>query len=166
MMKRKKALKMVVVMTMVLTMMFGTTVSAKENVETVPVEAAGVNASSTIVGPDGNTYTYLGTATRNGSTNYPVEGLLSQLITASGKYHLYFYCPNNNRRDLVQGTVTATPMSGGTVETFTFTNYSKEIIEIDLSNLKGDGLYRIKYSIYAYGTSNSGKVYYRVTQER
>lgn len=165
MLKSKKLLRLSVVLTLIFTMLFGTTAFAKEASAVASIETSSASASSTIVGPDGYTYTYLGTATRNGATNHPVEGHYTQLITASQKVHIVFYCPNNNRKDLVQGEVEAIPMMGGTVEKYSFLNYSNEVSDINLSNLPGTGPYRIDFSIYAIGTSNSGAVYYRVYQD-
>ncbi|MDE6847018.1 MAG: hypothetical protein K2J99_14825 [Lachnospiraceae bacterium] len=167
MIQRKKFMSTLMVLTLVLSMMIGTTAFAKEDVpygDAVSVET--MAAASTIVGPDGNTYTYLGTATRNGADNNPVEAVLRQTIVASAGYHVVFYCPNNNRRDLIQGTLTASPVMGGTVESFSFTNYGNEIYDIDLSNLPGSGPYVLRVKAYAYGTSNQGRVYYRVYQSR
>lgn len=165
--KSKRFLGSLLVLSLVFSMMMGTTVFAKEgNAEevTIAVDNESTRASSTIVGPDGNVYNYLGTATRNGAYNYPVEAMLRQTISASDGWHIAFYCPNNNRLDLVQGKVTATPVLGGTVQTFSFLNYSNEISDINLSQLSGTGLYRINIRVDATGTSNSGEVYYRVYQ--
>ena len=126
--------------------------------------ASSTKASGTIVAPDGNTYTYLGTATRNGATNNPVSAYLTTPISALDTLHIVFYCPNNNKQDLVQGTVTATPVSSGTTQTYTFMNYYNEIATIDLSNLPGTGQYNITIVINAIGSSNKGDVYYRLYQ--
>ena len=123
-----------------------------------------VAASSTIVGPDGNVYTYLGTATRNGATNHPVTATLATTVTASDNYHIKFYCPNNNKKDLVQGTITATPVSSGSTQTYSFLNYFNELADIDLSTLSGTGYYQISISVYAIGSSNQGDVYFRLPQ--
>lgn len=165
MLKSKKFFSSLLVLSLVFSMMIGTTAFAQEsNTETeiVAVDNENARASSTIVGPDGNVYNYLGTATRNGAYNYPVEAMLRQTIGASDGWHIVFYCPNNNRKDLVQGKVTATPVLGGTVQNFSFLNFYNEVSDIDLSQLSGTGLYRINIKVDAIGTSNSGEVYYRV----
>lgn len=168
MLKSKKILSSLLILSLVFSMMIGTTAFAQESnteTETVAVEAENARASSTIVGPDGNVYTYLGTATRNGANNYPIEVMLRQTIRASDGWHIAFYCPNNNRRDLIQGKVTATPVMGGTVQTYSFLNYYNEISNIDLSQLPGVDLYRIKIRADAIGTSNRCDVYYRVYRQ-
>lgn len=168
MLKSKKFFSSLLVLSLIFSMMIGTTAFAQESnteTEAVVVEDENARASSTIVGPDGNVYSYLGTATRNGAYNYPVEAMLRQTISASDRWRIAFYCPNNNRRDLIQGKVTATPVLGGTVQTFSFLNYYNEVSVIDLSQLSGSGLYRINIKVDAIGTSNSGDVYYRVYKQ-
>lgn len=167
MLRSKKVFSSLLVLSLIFSMMIGTTAFAQEsnaqesNTETVAVVDENARANDTIVGPDRNVYYYLGTATRNGATNYPVKVMLRQTISASEGLHIAFYCPNNNRKDLIQGKVIATPVMGGTVQTFSFLNYYNEVSDIDLSQLSGTGLYRINIEVYAIGTSNSGAVYYR-----
>lgn len=165
-MKRSRVfLNLMIMMTLVFSMMLGATAFAKETnagTEVMAVETADTRASSTIVGPDGYVYQYLGTASR--SNNRPIEVMLNQTITASDGVHIVFYCPNNNRTDLVQGKVTVTPVLGGTVQTFSFINFYKEVSDIDLSELSGTGRYRIEIKVDAIGTSNKADVYYRVYQ--
>lgn len=157
--KSKKMLSSMLVLSFVFSLMLGTTVFAKE-AEAAAVTATEARAGDTIVGPDGNVYYYLGTADRQ--SNRPVEAMLSQTIAASDKAHIAFYCPNNGRKDLIQGKVTATPVLGGTVQTYSFINFYNEISVIDLSNLPGVGRYRINITVHAIGTSNKGAVYYRI----
>lgn len=165
-MKNKRNMSALLVLTLILSTMIRTTSFAKENapceaVTVVEAEETTV-AASTIVGPDGNTYEYLGTATRGNA----IEVLLRRTVTAADKYHIVFYCPNNNRKDLVQGTLTASPVLGGTVEEFSFTNFANEIRDIDLSNLPSNGPYVLRVKAYVYGTSNKCDVYYRTYQTR
>lgn len=156
--KKKRFLSVLFMMTLVFSMMLGTTVFAKEvDTEIGTNEETDTRAANTIVGPDGNVYTYLGTA-----SNSPIQVMLSQTISASDRVHIAFYCPNNNRNDLVQGKVTATPVLGGTVQTFSFLNFNKEVSDIDLSELPGTGKYRINIRVDAIGASNRGDVYYRL----
>ena len=144
----KRKFSLVLVFAMVVSILYGTSTNAI--------------AASTITASDGNTYTYLGVAKYAPPYNYPVEGSLNQSISASDKVHLAFYCPNNNRRDLVQGTVTATPVLGGTAQTYSFLNYYNEIADINLSTLNGSGLYNISYKIESIGSSNQATIYYRI----
>lgn len=161
--KGKRFLSVLVIMTLMFSMMLSTTAFAKEvdeEIETATVKATDIGVASTIVGPDGNVYQYLGTAIRGNS----LEVMLSKTYSASDGVHIAFYCPNNKRTDLVQGKVTATPVLGGTVQTFSFINYYNEISDIDLSELSGTVKYMIKIRVEAIGTSNKGNVYYRVYQ--
>lgn len=163
--KGKRFLSALVIMTFVFSMMLGTTAFAKEidaADENAAVETADARASSTIVGPDGYVYQYLGTADRQNSR--PIEAMLRQTISASDGVHIVFYCPNKNGNDLVQGKVTAIPVFGGTVQTFSFLNFYNEVSDINLSNLSGTGKYRIEIRVDAVGTSNKGDVYYRAYQ--
>lgn len=122
-------------------------------------EVSSALAASTITAPDGKTYTLLGTVTRG----YTLTASLNSTITASDNYQLKFYCPNNDRKDLVQGTVTASPiLGGGTQQTYSFINFYNPLSTIDLSTLPGTSRYTINIAIYAIGTSNQGTVYYRI----
>lgn len=123
-----------------------------------------LNASSTIVGPDGEIYTFLGTATRNGAINNPISAYLPVPVSAADGVYIVFYCPNDNKKDLVQGNVTATPVLSGTTQTYSFMNYYNELATINLSNLPGSGQYNITITINAIGSSNKGDVYYRLHQ--
>lgn len=124
-------------------------------------EVSSAVAASTITAPDGKTYTLLGTVTRN----YPLKASFNSTVTASDNVQLKFYCPNNNRLDLVQGKVEALPFLGGTVQTYSFINYYDPLSTIDLSTLPKTDRYRISMVIYAIGTSNQGTVYYRIEQK-
>lgn len=124
-------------------------------------KSTNVMAASNITASDGNVYTYLGVAKYVSPYNYPIEGSLNQSITASNNFHLVFYCPNNNRRDLIQGTITAKPVLGGKTQTYSFLNYYNEISDINFSNLNGSGLYNISFKIESIGSSNQATVYYR-----
>ena len=165
-MKSKRHLSTLLALALVLSTMMGTTAFAKESVtceDAVVDEAEQTTAEArSIVGPDGNTYENLGTATRA----YPIEALLRRTVTTSDGYHIVFYCPNNNKKDLVQGTLTASPVLGGLVEEFPFTNFGNEIRDIDLSNLSNNGPYILRVKAYVYGTSNKCDVYYRTYQTR
>lgn len=165
MLKFKKNLCLMFALLFAFSMLSGTTVFARDidtKAETIAVGNKNARASSTVVGPDGNLYSYIGTATRNGAKNYPVDVLLRQTIKGSDRWHIAFYCPNNNRMDLIQGKVTVTPVLGGTVQTFSFLNYANEISNIDLSKLSGVGSYKINIRVDAIGTSNRGEVNYRL----
>lgn len=118
-------------------------------------------AASTITAPDGKTYTLLGTV-RRGTT---LKTMLRSTVRASDNVQLKFYCPNNNKNDLVQGNVSAVPIFGGTAITFSFMNYYDPLSTIDLSTLTGTTPYRIEISINATGTSNQGTVYYRTEKK-
>lgn len=162
----RKMLSKLLVVSFVLSMLMGMTAFAAECDGKLisSTESEVIAASSTVVGPDGNIYSYLGTATRNGAINNPVTASLSTTITASDNYHIVFYCPNNNRMDLIQGKVTAIPVLGGTSQNYSFINNYNEISTINLSNLPGSGRYRVNITVNAIGTSNRGDVYYRIYQ--
>ena len=131
----------------------------KPNFTTKNQEVSSTLAASTITAPDGKTYTLLGTVTRG----YTLKASLNTTVSASDNYQLKFYCPNNGRKDLVQGTVTATPfLSSGTQQTYSFMNFYDPLSTIDLSTLPGTIQYRINIAIYAIGTSDQGTVYYRI----
>lgn len=146
--KIKRKFSLVLVFAMVVSILYGTSTNAR--------------AASTIIASDGNIYTYLGVAKYVPPYNYPIEGSLNQSIAASDNFHLVFYCPNNNRRDLVQGTVTAKPVLGGKAQTYSFLNYYDEIADINFSTLNGSGLYNISFKIESIGSSNQATVYYRI----
>ena len=119
------------------------------------------NAASTITGPDGNTYTYIGDAKYVSPTNKPLTFSLNG-IKASNNVHIVFYCPNNSRHDLAQGTAVATPVSNGTTKNYSFINYFDEINEMDFSTLSGTGTYNISFQVDSIGTSGKVSVYYRI----
>ena len=92
-MKSKRHLSTLLALALVLSTMMGTTAFAKESVtceDAVVVEAEQTTAEArSIVGPDGNTYENLGTATRA----YPIEALLRRTVTTSDGYHIVFTAP-------------------------------------------------------------------------
>lgn len=151
------------VLSMILSMMIGKTSYAKENVSGVDVAVVETDqvaaATSTIVGPDGKTYTYLGTATDDN----PLDVLLQQTIGGvSDYYYIAFYCPNNNGIDLIDVSLIASPVLGGTVVKYEFTNIRNEIYNINSFEPMRNGSYKLRVKAYAYGASKQGSVYYRI----
>lgn len=72
------------------------------------------------------------------------------------------YCPNNNGRDLVDGTVLLTPTSGGSPTGCYFINDYYQVANINLNFLNADGTHRITIKASAVGDSGSVRVYYRL----
>lgn len=163
----KKFLKGLVISTLIFCMTCIPVLASEKPLEVKPdsttknQEVSSAVAASTITAPDGKTYTLLGTVTRG----YTLKASLTSTVTASDNVQLKFYCPNNNRKDLIQGTVTAIPVLGGTQQTYSFMNFYDPLSTTDLSTLSGTSRYRIEIAIYAIGTSNQGTVYYRVEQK-
>ena len=75
-------------------------------------------------------------------------GIISK--TSSSQFTIRM--PNNNNKDLVQGTVYFIPMSGGTS-----VNYSREEYSLNLSGLS-NGIYMVKIDGAAVGTSGSATI--------
>ncbi|MGC6176757.1 hypothetical protein [Lacrimispora sp. 38-1] len=163
----KKFLKGLVISTLIFCMTCIPVFASEKTLEVKPdsttknKEVSSAVGASTITAPDGKTYTLLGTVTRG----YTLKASLTSTVTASDNVQLKFYCPNNNRKDLIQGTVTAIPVLGGTQQTYSFMNFYDPLSTTDLSTLSGTSRYRIEIAIYAIGTSNQGTVYYRVEQK-
>lgn len=65
--------------------------------------------------------------------------------------------PNNNNKDLVQGTVYFIPMSGGSSINYSYANYAMEEYSLDLSRLP-NGIYMVKIDGAAVGTSGTARV--------
>lgn len=65
--------------------------------------------------------------------------------------------PNNNNKDLVQGTVYFIPMSGGSSVNYSYANYAREEYSLNLSGLS-NGVYMVKIDGAAVGTSGSATV--------
>lgn len=161
----KKFLSILTLFALIFTLSSSTVFASEKPLEVKPnftsksQEVSSTLAASTITAPDGKTYTLLGTITR-GNT---LTTFLSSTYSGSDNYQLKFYCPNNDRKDLVQGTVKATPFLGsGKQQTYSFMNFYDPLSTIDLSTLPGTTRYRINISVYATGTSNQGTVYYRL----
>lgn len=78
-------------------------------------------------------------------------------MSVTSSSHFTIIMPNNNNKDLVQGTVYFIPMSGGTSTNYTYGNYVLEEYSLDLSKLS-DGIYMVKIDGAAVGTSGSANI--------
>lgn len=82
----------------------------------------------------------------------------TETVTSSST--LILTMPRDNGRSLVQGKVYFLPLaSNGTQYTFSFSNYSKEVQEIDLSGVE-PGKYIVKVEAASVGTNTNVYVYY------
>lgn len=162
--KRKKYLSVLLMLALIMSLITETAVYAQEdNAESVELSICNDNsslASSYEIGPDGNVYYYVGTAV----TGNRLEVNLSQTIRTSEGWYIGIYCPNNNGRDLVDGTVLLTPVSGGSPTSSYFINDYYQVANINLNFLNADGLHRITIKASAVGDSGSVRVYYRLYQ--
>lgn len=100
-------------------------------------------------------YTLVGTFNRTPQTYY----LGTTPVRSTSTFQLYL--PNENRQDLIQGTVTFTPVGGGTAKEFGFMNFSSEYKTFDLSELT-PGTYQVRVYASAFGTSNKATAYYKM----
>ena len=80
-------------------------------------------------------------------------GIISK--TSSSQFTIRM--PNNNNKDLVQGTVYFIPMSGGTSVNYSYANYAREEYSLNLSGLS-NGIYMVKIDGAAVGTSGSATI--------
>ncbi|SER69528.1 hypothetical protein SAMN04487884_10992 [Butyrivibrio fibrisolvens] len=124
----------------------GTTVFAQEAEENI------TNNTVTRSVPSG--YTFVATYSRTPQT-YSIGRIV---VTSTSK--MYLYIPKNGNLDLGQGTITFTPVSGGSATSFNFTNLSGENKVFDLSGLT-PGTYTVRIYAYAYGTSGYVTIYYK-----
>ena len=87
-----------------------------------------------------------------GKSSYTI-GIISK--TSSSQFTIRM--PNNNNKDLVQGTVYFIPMSGGTSVNYSYANYAREEYSLNLSGLS-NGIYMVKIDGAAVGTSGSATI--------